>query len=101
VRGQLQGDLRRHNAFAGADPTDRVDQLGAHEVLEKIAGGTRLEGPLAKAIDPLTLDPLVCADTLTPAICATIALSLALIGPGAFSLDARLFGRRILTSSED
>jgi hypothetical protein len=56
---------------------------------------------LAKAIDPLTLDPIVSADTLTPAIYATIALSLALIGPGAFSLDARLFGRRILTSSED
>lgn len=30
---------------------------------------------------------------------SVFALSLALIGPGAFSLDARLFGRRVLTSS--
>jgi uncharacterized membrane protein YphA (DoxX/SURF4 family) len=48
---------------------------------------------------PPRIGSFVFADTLTVGIHASEALSLALIGPGAFSVDARLFGRRILTPS--
>jgi hypothetical protein len=36
---------------------------------------------------------------VTAALHGASALSLALLGPGALSVDARLFGRRVLTSS--
>jgi hypothetical protein len=45
------------------------------------------------------LDSPLPAEALAVAIQAITALALALIGPGAYSLDARLFGRRILISS--
>jgi hypothetical protein len=72
----------------------------------------------------LTLLSMMCIGLLTPAVCALAALgvlaqavslgkvpdanvivaafstlSLAFLGPGAFSIDARLFGRRILVST--
>lgn len=34
------------------------------------------------------------SDPLTPLILATLGATLAMIGPGAWSIDARLFGRR-------
>ena len=52
-----------------------------------------------RLIDPLKADMLLSAQTLTVAVHAISALSLLLIGPGAYSIDARLFGRRVLTSS--
>ena len=54
---------------------------------------------LVRMLDPLRAGTLPCMETAVLAIHVLSALSLALIGPGAFSVDARLFGRRILTSS--
>ncbi len=37
-----------------------------------------------------------------PLLCSMlVAVSLALLGPGAYSLDARMFGRRLVVSSSD
>jgi putative oxidoreductase len=36
--------------------------------------------------------------TLIPIVLAILGLSLAMIGPGAWSLDARLFGRKQITT---
>ena len=72
----------------------------------------------------LTLLSMLCIGLVTPAVCVVAAvavlaqavylgkvpdanvivaalstLSLAFLGPGAFSIDARLFGRRILVST--
>ena len=38
-------------------------------------------------------------DTLMPLVLAVLGLSLAMIGPGAWSIDARLFGRKQVTDS--
>jgi uncharacterized membrane protein YphA (DoxX/SURF4 family) len=42
----------------------------------------------------LTFSPAQSSQTLTCAFFAVLALSIALLGPGAWSVDARLFGRR-------
>jgi uncharacterized membrane protein YphA (DoxX/SURF4 family) len=73
----------------------------------------------------LALLSLLCAGLLTPAVCIAAAaalvfsmadshamaihpllltlstLSLAFLGPGAYSVDSRLFGRRVLVSTAD
>jgi len=49
-----------------------------------------------RLIDLFRSGAVLPAEAVTLAIHVIFALSLALIGPGAFSLDARLFGRRIL-----
>ena len=54
---------------------------------------------LTRIIDPLRIGILIPTEILTAAIHGASAVSLTLLGPGAFSIDARLFGRRILTSS--
>lgn len=54
---------------------------------------------LTRVLDPLRLGASIPAEVFTAAIHGTSALSLALIGPGALSIDALLFGRRVLTSS--
>jgi NO-binding membrane sensor protein with MHYT domain len=45
------------------------------------------------------LDMKIPALTLTSSI--LVAASLGLLGPGAYSLDARMFGRRLVVSSSD
>jgi len=79
----------------------RMLALGLISVLLLIGLATPLFGTVAivallTALDPSRLHATICADTVIHGISA---LSLALIGPGAFSVDARLFGRRVLTSS--
>jgi hypothetical protein len=54
---------------------------------------------MMRLLDTWRLGALIPADFILAAIHATPALSLALLGPGAFSIDARLFGRKIVTSS--
>jgi uncharacterized membrane protein YphA (DoxX/SURF4 family) len=39
-------------------------------------------------------NPSLCASTLSVAFLAAVAFAVVLLGPGAFSLDARLFGLR-------
>jgi putative oxidoreductase len=39
-------------------------------------------------------------DSWIPIIVATLSATLAMIGPGAWSVDARLFGRKHITSTE-
>ena len=43
VLRELQGDFRRNTALACMDHSDRVDQLGAQKVLQKIADGSSFE----------------------------------------------------------
>jgi len=54
---------------------------------------------LACVFASLKLGALTTPEAFTAAVNGSFALSLALLGPGAFSIDARLFGRRVLTSS--
>ena len=54
---------------------------------------------LMRIVDTHRAGLLVSAETATAVVEATFALSLALIGPGAYSIDARLYGRRIVVSS--
>lgn len=58
--------------------------------------GTMAIFALITGCDPSRLHLAISAGALIQGV---PALSLALIGPGAFSVDARLFGRRVLTSS--
>jgi putative oxidoreductase len=39
-------------------------------------------------------------DTSTRVVLATLAVALAMIGPGAWSIDARLFGRRVMKAPD-
>jgi hypothetical protein len=64
-----------------------------------LAGTVAAVIQLTRVLDPLRLGVSIPPEVVTAAIHGTSALSLALIGPGALSIDARLFGRRILTSS--
>lgn len=78
----------------------RMFELSLISVLLLIGLATPLCGAVAivallTGFDPC-LHATICANS---AIRGISALSLTLIGPGAFSVDARLFGRRVLTSS--
>jgi uncharacterized membrane protein YphA (DoxX/SURF4 family) len=79
--------------------------LGIISIFLLIGMATPVAGLIAAGIElmsvfyPLRLGTFVSAEILTGGIHAIQALSLALIGPGAFSVDARLFGRRVLTPS--
>jgi hypothetical protein len=63
-----------------------------------LAGAVAATIQLTSALAPLRLGLVISPGVVTAAIHGTSALSLALLGPGALSIDARLFGRRILTS---
>lgn len=84
----------------------RLASVGTASAFLLIGLATPLVGTFITAVQLMKVfDPLVLGgafdsgETRTCAIYATTALALALIGPGAFSMDARLFGRRVLTSS--
>ncbi len=48
----------------------------------------------AAAVAIMALTQLGSGDSVAPAVRAVFAIALALLGPGAYSLDARLFGPR-------
>lgn len=79
--------------------------LGIISVLLLAGFATPLAASVAAVIQLITIldrapaGVMVPTEVLTHAIHGTSALALALLGPGAFSIDARLFGRKILTSS--
>jgi len=79
----------------------RIFALSLLSALLLIGLATPLIGTVAIVALLTGFDPClhakICADTVIRGISA---LSLTLIGPGAFSVDARLFGRRVLTSSK-
>ena len=50
-------------------------------------------------LEAYSLSGLHGIDACHAALFLPITMSLALLGPGAFSLDARLFGRRVLKST--
>jgi uncharacterized membrane protein YphA (DoxX/SURF4 family) len=83
----------------------RLLSLGIISIFLLIGMATPVAALIAAGIQlmsvfyPLRVGTFVSAEILTVGIYVIQALSLALIGPGAFSVDARLFGRRILTPS--
>ena len=83
----------------------RLFSLGALSILLLLGFTTPVIGLIASAVQLLRLfdafrpGTAIPAEAVTVAVHAIFALSLALIGPGAFSLDARLFGRRTLITS--
>jgi hypothetical protein len=83
----------------------RLFSLGTLSILLLLGFATPLIGLIASAVQLLRLfdafrpGTAIPAEDVTVAVHAIFALSLALIGPGAFSLDARLFGRRTLITS--
>ncbi len=64
-----------------------------------LAAGVAAAIQLAEIFDRTRPGVSFAPQVLTAAIHAASGLALALLGPGAFSIDARLFGRKILTSS--
>jgi uncharacterized membrane protein YphA (DoxX/SURF4 family) len=63
--------------------------------LTPIAGGLVVLGSLAFAISSFVVLPLDVFDSkLVIVNIMVISIAIALLGPGAFSLDARMFGRR-------
>jgi hypothetical protein len=79
----------------------RVFPLCLLSVLLLIGLATPLASSVAVLVLLISLDHAGMHAVISggAAIHAVFAASLALIGPGAFSLDARLFGRRVLTST--
>ena len=69
--------------------------------LTPVAGGAATIGYLAMGVSQLlTTDAARHGDALLALHLAMISLALVLLGPGAISLDARLFGRREIIISE-
>src|SRR5258708_8864078 len=69
---------------------------GLAQLVAAGAGSLILVGlatPIAAAVGGVTL-PCIAAPIETHIVLATIGVSLALLGPGAWSIDARLYGRR-------
>jgi putative oxidoreductase len=69
---------------------------GLAQLVAAGAGSLILVGlatPIAAAVGGVTV-LCIAAPTETHIVLATIGVSLALLGPGAWSIDARLYGRR-------
>jgi uncharacterized membrane protein YphA (DoxX/SURF4 family) len=96
---------QRFLADAPAESAWWLLSLGVISVFLVIGVATPVTALIATgiALTPVFYPPragmFFSAENLTVGIHAIQALSLALIGPGAFSIDAHLFGRRILTRS--
>jgi putative oxidoreductase len=84
----------RHQAGA-ADFASSVPQIlgAASGVLLVIGLWTPVAGVVVGAVE-LWILLAQTDDPLIPALLATVGISLAMIGPGAWSIDARLFGRK-------
>jgi len=56
---------------------------------------------LCSVIELISLYRLNRSDVLHVIVASVVATALGLLGPGAFSIDARLFGRRIIIPSPE
>jgi hypothetical protein len=106
LRLSVMGCLwQRFLAEGPAGSAWRLLSLGILSIFLSIGMATPVASLIAAGIEilsvfyPLRVGTFVSAELLTVGIHAIQAFSLALIGPGAFSVDARLFGRRVLTPS--
>ena len=74
----------------------KMSLVGLAQLVAAGAGSLILVGlatPIAAAVGGVTA-LCIAAPIETHIVLATIAASLALLGPGAWSIDARLYGRR-------
>jgi hypothetical protein len=105
LRIGVAGSLWEPTLETGLPSVPHLLGLGTVSALLLAGFGTPLAGAAATAVqlsrvlDALRLGVLIPSEVVTAALHAVSALSLLLMGPGALSVDARLFGRRILTSS--
>jgi uncharacterized membrane protein YphA (DoxX/SURF4 family) len=106
LRLSVMGCLwQRFLAEAPAGSAWRLLSLGIVSIFLLIGMATPVASLIAAGIElmsvfyALRVGIFVSAELLTVGIHAIQAFSLALIGPGAFSVDALLFGRRLLTPS--
>jgi hypothetical protein len=105
LRVGVAGSLWQPALASGLPSVPRLLGLSMVSALLLAGFATPLAGTVAAAVQlmrvvgALRLGVLISPEVVTAAIHGTSALSLALIGPGALSIDSRLFGRRILTSS--
>jgi uncharacterized membrane protein YphA (DoxX/SURF4 family) len=91
------------SACAGAPPWWQAALAALVGVLLALGALTPVAGVLATACQLLCLAHADWPHAAPPLIATVTALALALMGPGAYSVDARLFGRRrlVLPASAD
>lgn len=89
--------VRGSSIFTTVDPTAASLTL---DILQLVAGTSIAAGFMTPIAGTLAVATAVAA--ASPLIeVAIIAAALILLGPGAFSIDARLFGRREITIPRD
>ena len=97
VQRLVTGIVLLHNAplkEAPVDATIAPEAMGAILAIFIMIGlWTPLAGALIAAVEVWTVVAYP-GDPRTPILLATFGTTLAMIGPGAFSIDARLFGRK-------
>jgi putative oxidoreductase len=90
-------------AGLGRSPDYRLgvlESIGAAAGILLVAGlWTPLAGVLAAFVEAW-IAVSASGNAAIPVVLAVLSLTLAMIGPGAWSLDARLYGRRRIASSE-
>jgi hypothetical protein len=107
VRGQLVGDFARDEAATRVPRPDRLEKIRAEGALEKIPDGAGLERTKCLRIalvgredDHSRVRPFLADRGRGRDAVHLRHLQIhqghALLGPGAYSLDSRLFGRRKL-----
>jgi hypothetical protein len=97
VQRLVTGFVLLHNApfrEAPGDATIAPEAMGAVLAIFMMIGlWTPLAGALIAAVEVWTIVAYP-GDPRAPILLATFGATLAMIGPGAFSIDARLFGRK-------
>lgn len=101
----LTGSMLFYCGYICVRTTPSCDAI-APQVLGLGAGVLLLAGlwtPFAGAlvaIAELWIAYLQRGDTSTPIVLATLGITLAMIGPGAWSIDARMFGRKHINTPD-
>lgn len=85
--------VRGSSIFTNADPTAASLAL---DILQLVAGSSLLMGFMTPIAGTLAVATALAASAPLVEV-AIIAAALILLGPGAYSMDARLFGRREIT----